>query len=424
MKFIDKVKIEVFAGNGGNGLVAFEKGIKTAKRPSGGSGGAGGDVVIIGDEKLYTLDYLTNNQKYFAEKGKDGRNNNCTGAKGENIIIYVPFGTKITIIEQNRFFYINENNFSQTILKGGAGGRGNCAFGHNYNENHENGAEGEISTVLIEALIVADVAFIGKPSVGKTSLLNKLISTNFRVGVYDFTTLTPNIGVDKVHYENDVKYCDIPGIIKDAHIDKGLGIYFLRHVQLCKVLLYIIKLDLSLENFFQDYLDVYNEVKLFNSKLLNKPQLIIINVFNDVLFQEHQNEIKKFFKNQNLFCFFYNIDREQKFNVFLSHVKDLLLVDQSDKSLKAKYTGINAFRYYIKNVPLEIDIKKVKNHEFEISGSVINEITKTLVCDNLDNFNLIIKQLKKLKLFKFFKKNGIENKDFVIVNNKKFIFNY
>uniref|UniRef100_A0A7C2K3A0 GTPase Obg n=1 Tax=candidate division WOR-3 bacterium TaxID=2052148 RepID=A0A7C2K3A0_UNCW3 len=278
--FVDLVKITVKAGKGGDGLVHFlrEK-YKPFGGPDGGDGGDGGSVYAVGDRSLKTLLDFKYKRIYEAEDGKNGGPNNRTGKRGKDLFIKVPLGSVFYDDETGEYLgEIVEHGQTLLLARGGKGGRGNTRFATPTNRAPriaEKGTEGERRTIRIELKLLADIGIVGLPNSGKTTLLNSLVGTEARTGDYPFTTLTPNLGVYNEDSGLRFVLVDIPGIIKDAHKGKGLGLSFLRHIERTRVLL--ILLDASQGDLEEQYNTILDELRSYKSELLQKPRIIAVN---------------------------------------------------------------------------------------------------------------------------------------------------
>lgn len=280
--FIDKVNIEVAAGNGGNGMVAFRREKYVDKGgPSGGDGGRGGSIYFVGSTSVNTLIEFKYNRKIVAPNGQNGMGKQCYGRKGEDIYIKVPIGT-IIYDEENHYVIadINENNQTVLIAKGGRGGRGNCHFvtaKHQVPEIAENGELGEKLKLRLELKLLADVGLVGFPSVGKSTLLSVVSAAKPKIASYHFTTLSPNLGVVKVNNDSFVM-ADLPGLIQGASSGKGLGFQFLRHIERCRIIVHVIDMAATDgRDPFLDYQLIKKELESYNPELLKRPQVIVAN---------------------------------------------------------------------------------------------------------------------------------------------------
>ncbi|MEK7615866.1 MAG: GTPase ObgE [Patescibacteria group bacterium] len=265
---IDDVTINVKAGNGGNGKVAFNSNMKSLG-PVGGSGGHGGSVYLEGISDLGALYQFRNKKDWKAQDGGNGRGQFVDGPRGEDLVLKVPVGTVV----HPKNIEITKVGERVMIAQGGKGGRGNFHFRGPENtspKEFEPGTKGEEYTIRLELKLIADVGLIGLPNVGKSSLLNELTNAKSKVANYQFTTLEPNLGV----WHGGLILADIPGLIEGASSGKGLGIKFLRHIERTKVLFHCIAADSPHPE--KDYEIVRSELATFNKKLLEKPEYIFV----------------------------------------------------------------------------------------------------------------------------------------------------
>ncbi|MEN3034400.1 MAG: GTPase ObgE [Aquificaceae bacterium] len=293
--FVDRVKIVVKAGDGGDGAVAFlrEK-YRPFGGPAGGDGGKGGDVILLSTARKTTL-YDLKVQRYFkAQRGENGSGKNRAGKDGKDLIIEVPLGTVVfDAIKKEQIADLSKEGESFIVARGGKGGKGNARFASSTNRAPriaQRGQKGELKTLILELKSVADVGLVGIPNAGKSSLLKALTNANPEIAPYPFSTKSPNLGTlfgDTIR----ITIADIPGLIKGAEMGKGLGHQFLRHIERCKILLHVIdfshgKPEIALEEFKL----LRSQMKAYNPKLLTKPYFIVLNKIDLI---EDKNPIKK-----------------------------------------------------------------------------------------------------------------------------------
>ncbi|MBX3084830.1 MAG: GTPase ObgE [Anaerolineae bacterium] len=276
---IDEAKIYVKSGDGGPGIVHFHR-EKFVSRggPDGGDGGRGGNVILVAKPNINTLIDFTHQRKFIAVSGKTGGPNNMTGASGDDIRIKVPVGT-VVYDEATGAVIADLVRPNQEVIaaKGGRGGRGNPHWKSASNQSPhiaEKGFPGEEKRLRLELRLIADVGIVGIPNAGKSTLLSVVSNAKPKIAAYPFTTLEPNLGVVIVG-DRDFVVADIPGLVEGAHMGVGLGHSFLRHVQRTRVLIHL--LDGSSENPLADFNQINAELALFDEKLAQKPQLVVLN---------------------------------------------------------------------------------------------------------------------------------------------------
>ena len=298
MKFLDQVKIYIKAGNGGNGSPSFrrEKFIEYGG-PDGGNGGKGGDVIFKGNKSVNTLQKYRFNQHHYAKNGSGGSGKLKTGASGKDLILEVPCGTEIynedmtikvsEILEDGQLYY---------FLRGGQGGKGNTHFKSASNRAPRKVQDGEVGqevTVRLKLKLLADVGLVGMPNAGKSSILSVVTNATPKVADYPFTTLDPHIGMVQT-LDQEFIMADIPGIIEEASLGKGLGHDFLAHVERCSILIHV--LDCSEQNVMQNYEIIRNELKNYGKGIEEKLEIIVLNK-TDIVDEKKMSDLKQAFEN-------------------------------------------------------------------------------------------------------------------------------
>ncbi|HZG13560.1 MAG TPA: GTPase ObgE [Candidatus Bathyarchaeia archaeon] len=294
--FVDQVVIEVKGGDGGNGSVSFrrEKYVPMGG-PAGGDGGRGADVVFVVDEGLRTLVDFRYQRHFRAPRGENGRTKNMHGAGAEDLVVRVPPGTTVTDADTGEVIAdLLEHGQRAIIAKGGRGGRGNTRFATASNpapEISENGEPGQVRKVILELKLIADVGLVGYPSVGKSTLLSSVTAAKPKIAAYHFTTLTPNLGVVDLG-EKSFVMADLPGLIEGAHEGVGLGHQFLRHVERTRLIVHVIDMAATDgRDPIEDYKQINEELKLYNIRLEDRPQIVAANKM-DV--PEAEENLKRF----------------------------------------------------------------------------------------------------------------------------------
>lgn len=281
--FVDQVKITVQAGNGGDGCSSFRREKFIPKGgPDGGDGGKGGDVIFRAVGNLSTLLDLRYQQLYRAEHGKAGSGQLKTGKSGQDLVIPVPVGTVVRDFE-NRVVLadLTEDLQEYIICRGGRGGLGNEHYKSSTNRaprRADPGTPGKHRVLFVELKLLADVAIIGFPNAGKSTLISKISNAKPKIADYPFSTLVPNLGLVQVDSYKSFIAADIPGLIEDAHLGKGLGTRFLKHTERTRLLVHLLDFSIaSVRDPIADYETIQNELKHFSEELYSKPQILVAN---------------------------------------------------------------------------------------------------------------------------------------------------
>ena len=302
--FIDEVIVNVIAGKGGDGCLAYrrEKYIEMGG-PFGGNGGKGADIKFVVDEGLHTLIDLRFMKTIKGKKGDNGQGKNQNGSKAEDTIIRVPQGTIVTDLDTSLILAdLKGKNDEAIIAFGGRGGRGNVAFKTQSNpcpNFAENGEPGEERRIKVELKLLADVGLVGMPSVGKSTIISSVSAAKPKIAAYHFTTLTPNLGVVKTTDKRSFVIADLPGLIKGASLGEGLGDRFLKHIERTRVIAHVIDMSgFEGRDPYDDYVTINKELEDFNPKLLKKPQIIIANKMDMESSIENLKAFKKKVKSE------------------------------------------------------------------------------------------------------------------------------
>ncbi|MDX9810898.1 MAG: GTPase ObgE [Bacteroidales bacterium] len=292
--FVDYIKIYCRSGNGGAGSAHLRREKFIPKGgPDGGDGGRGGHIILRGNAQMWTLLHLKYQRHIFAENGVAGSSKQSTGAEGKDVIVEVPLGTTAKRESTGELmFEITSDGEEKILLKGGRGGLGNVHFKSATFQTPrfaQPGETGEEDAFILELKVLADVGLVGFPNAGKSTLLSVVSAAKPRIADYPFTTLVPNLGIVSYHDNRSFVMADIPGIIEGAHEGRGLGIRFLRHIERNPILLFLVPSDSR--NIKEEYEILLNELRMYNSELLDKKRLLGISKA-DLLDQELRDEIR------------------------------------------------------------------------------------------------------------------------------------
>ncbi len=291
--FIDRVEICCRSGKGGHGALHFKREkYKPKGGPDGGDGGKGGDIVLRGNKKRWTLLHLRHRRHIFAGNGENGGANNKTGANGETRVIELPLGTVVTDKKTGKKeAEITEDAQEITLLKGGEGGKGNRHFRSSVNQAPRKTTAGgppQKAWKIFELKLLADVGLVGLPNAGKSTLLSVLSAAKPKIARYPFTTTTPNLGIVSYHEFKSFSIADIPGIMQGAHRGKGLGHQFLRHIERNAVLLFVV--PVNSDDIVREYNILLEELRQYSAELLQKERLLVLSKA-DLIDEELAEEI-------------------------------------------------------------------------------------------------------------------------------------
>ncbi len=420
--FIDKAKIKIRAGNGGNGAVAFhrEKYIASGG-PDGGDGGKGGDVVFVVDDNLSTLADFRYKRKYAAKNGNDGQGSRKNGRKGEDLIIKVPRGTVIRECESGAVMSDMSTDEPFIAAKGGKGGWGNSHFATSTRQTPrfaKDGMPGEEWEVTLELKLLADVGLLGFPNVGKSSFISVVSQAKPIIADYHFTTITPVLGVVSMGEGSSFVIADIPGLIEGASEGIGLGHEFLRHVERCRMLLHIVDVAGSEgRDPIEDFEKINLELKRFNPELADRPQIVAGNKI-DLATDEQRERFKDYIESKGL-------DYFEMCAPILEGTKEVI------NAVAAKLATLPAVRQYeSEEIPLEVIMKK-KNTGFEIfvddgiyyieAPWLVPIINKTNM-DDYESLQYFQRVLTSSGIIDALREKGIEEGDTVSIYDLEFDF--
>ena len=407
--YLDRVKIFIKAGDGGNGKTSFhtEKYVEKGG-PDGGDGGNGGSIVFVADRSVDSLIDFRFTKHFRAERGVNGGSRNMRGKNGEDLIIKVPCGTVIRDnVTNNIIADMFEDGSTITVLKGGLGGLGNARFKSSTRQRPTFSQTGQLceeKEVILELKTIADVGLIGFPNVGKSTILSMLTNAKPKIANYHFTTLAPNIGVCKYGGSSFV-IADIPGLIEGASEGVGLGHYFLRHIERTRILLHVIDISGSEDRDpYEDFKIVNNELKKYGNSVESLPQIIVLNKIDLV---DDESKIKAFKTKVSKLKKKYEI-------VEVSAVSNNNLDELLNKTIELLKTlppkqklEFEPFVYERPN-PNRWEIIKHDDGTFEVVGGFIDELVRGVVLSDFQSFSYFQKVLKDKGIIKELKKQGAD----------------
>lgn len=416
--FLDKAKIKILSGRGGNGMVAWRREKYVDKGgPAGGDGGAGGDVYFVADENLSTLMDFKYKSVFKAESGVNGRSKSQHGRCGKDLYIKVPVGTMIKEIKSGKIIGdLTNNGDTVLVAKGGRGGRGNARFATAQKRAPQFCEPGEppIERDLeLELKLIADVGLLGMPNAGKSTFISVISSAKPKIADYPFTTLVPNLGVVTKPSGDGFVVADIPGLIEGASEGVGLGHEFLRHVERCRFLVHIV--DLTQENPIENYKKINNELKKHSERLANLYQIIALNkidVISDEEKQKYLNEFKKFADDV------FEISAVTKENV--ETLKNFIAqkVDEIPKPVFEVEVSEDAGAY--DNDDSSFEIVKADKNTYIVFGGKIKRLAQVTDSRNLEQVVRLQNILTGMGVFEALKKQGIKDGDTVVIEHLEF----
>lgn len=343
---IDRVEIYVRGGDGGNGAVSFrrEKFVPHGG-PDGGDGGDGGSVFLEANGRKSTLSDLRLQRRYRAGRGGHGKGKNQRGRKGEDLVIKVPRGTVVRCKDTGEVLAdLTEEGARVLVARGGRGGWGNAHFATSTNRTPriaQKGGVGEGRWLVLDLKLIADVGLVGKPNVGKSTLLSRVSAARPKIADYPFTTTEPVLGVVELGYHSFV-LADIPGLIEGAHAGRGLGYEFLRHIERTRVLIHL--LDGNAVDPASDLEEIARELQLFNPELLKKPQLVVVNKIDLPSVRERLPQLKEGLDRQDRPLFFISALTGEGIPELLARVSNLL--SQAQEQSKQPEKPVREFKVF------------------------------------------------------------------------------
>ncbi|WP_022819783.1 GTPase ObgE [Fusobacterium russii] len=423
--FIDEVVITVKAGNGGDGSAAFrrEKFVQFGG-PDGGDGGKGGDIIFLADPNINTLIDFKFKKLFKAQNGENGQKKQMYGKKGEDLIIKVPVGTQIRDFNSGKLILdLNEKGEKRTLLKGGRGGYGNVHFKNSVRKTPkiaEKGGEGAEIKVKLELKLLADIALVGYPSVGKSSFINKVSAANSKVGNYHFTTLEPKLGVVRLEEGKSFVIADIPGLIEGAHEGVGLGDKFLRHIERCKLIYHIVDVaEIEGRDCIEDFEKINNELKKFSEKLSNKKQIVIANKMDLVWDMEKFEKFKSYLAEKNIEVFPVSVILNEGLKEVLYRSYELL--SKIEREPLEEENDINSVLKELKVHKEDFEITRDENNIIHVGGRIVDDVLAKYVIgmddESLVNFLHIMRNLGMEEALIDF---GVEDGDTVKIADVEF----
>ncbi len=425
--FIDEVVVTLKAGNGGDGSSSFrrEKFIQFGG-PDGGDGGNGGDLIFQADPNINTLVDFRYKKIFKAENGVNGQKKQMHGKTGKDIIILVPIGTQIRDTETGKLLLdMKTPHEVRTLLKGGRGGAGNVRFKNSVRKAPKiagKGKEGPEIRVKLELKLIADIALVGYPSVGKSSFINKVSAANSKVGTYHFTTLEPKLGVVRLEEGKSFVIADIPGLIEGAHEGIGLGHKFLRHIERCKMIFHIVDIAaIEGRNPIEDFNKINEELSKFSQKLSTKKQIILANKMDLLWDTESFQEFKAYVEKQGHTVYPLSVILNDGIKELLFNTWDA--IQSIPPEPLEEESNIKQVLREIQGVDEDFAILEVEEGIFEVKGRLVdNVLNKYVITMEEDSILEFIHMLKSLGLENALLDAGIQDGDTVRIAEVEFEF--
>lgn len=421
--FVDKARIFVKSGDGGDGAVSFrrEKYIPLGG-PDGGDGGNGGDVVLVADSNMTTLLDFKYKRKYVSERGQNGQGTKCYGRDGKDLYIKIPMGTVIKDVETDKIMAdLAHKDDKFVVVKGGRGGKGNvkfCTPTRQAPNFAQPGMPGEERLISLELKLLADVGLIGFPNVGKSTLLSIASKAKPKIANYHFTTITPNLGVVDVPGISSFVMADIPGIIEGASEGVGLGFEFLRHIERTRLLVHVVDISGSEgRDPLDDFMKINEELKKYDVKLWDRPQIVAANksdmLYDDEVFEKFKAELKKLGYN-NVF----KISAATKMGVeplLKECVRVLSTIPVTDMEIPEEQKFVPKDKHFTYTI-------KKEDNTYIVEGSFVDRLLASVNVNEPDSFKYFHKVLRNKGIMDELDKMGIKDGDIVRLNDFEFEF--
>lgn len=422
--FVDRVKLNVKAGNGGNGMVSFrrEKYVPFGG-PYGGDGGNGGNIIFEVDTHKSTLLDLRFQHHLKAKNGEPGKNKKMHGADGKDLIIQVPVGTVVRRLDNDQIIAdLVTPGQTAIIAKGGKGGRGNFRFASANNpapEMAEVGALGEEFEIEVELKLLADVGLVGFPSVGKSTLLSVVSAAKPEIGDYPFTTLVPNLGVVQSGDDRSFVMADLPGLIENAAQGKGLGHQFLKHIERCRLLVHIIDMSGSEgRDPLEDYEIIMNELKEYEYRLLDREMIIVANKMDLDGAKENLVRFKEAYPELTVYeTVTLTQEGTQKLVYAIADKLDTIDYDLFEATPASDSV---VFKYEAPERGFEVE--KIGENLWQLTGAQIEHEFRNLDENSEASILYFSRRLKTLGVDQYLREQGVQNGDTIILESVQFEF--
>lgn len=425
--FIDKAKVFVKSGDGGNGAITFrrEKYVPLGG-PDGGDGGKGGSIIFQVDTGITTLLDFKYKKKFIAEPGGNGSGSKCYGKDGQDLYIKVPMGTIIREAESNKVIAdLSQKGQELVLLRGGKGGKGNVKFATATKQAPhyaEPGMPGDELNIVLELKLLADVGLLGFPNVGKSTFLSMTTKAKPKIANYHFTTLNPNLGVVAVNGIEPFVMADIPGIIEGAAEGVGLGIQFLRHIERTRLLIHIVDISgVEGREPFEDFVKINEELRKYSVKLWDRPQIVVANktdmLYDEEIFEDFKKKVQEM-----------GFDKVFKMSAAINEGVDAVMKEAARmlKEIPITELEISEDEMYIpEEKKFTYDITVENNAEegydvYVVEGTFVDRLLTAVNVNDADSLRYFHKVLRNKGIFEELREMGIKDGDMVRLNDFEF----
>ncbi|WP_294584129.1 GTPase ObgE [uncultured Anaerotignum sp.] len=421
--FVDRVKIHVKGGNGGNGMVSFFRAkYITHGGPDGGDGGRGGDVIFVGDESMGTLMDFRYKRMFKAGNGQDGGKRNCFGKDGESVVIKVPVGTVIREAESGKIMAdITKHGEEKILIHGGKGGKGNQHFATPTRQAPRYAEPGRVAKeydVILELKLIADVGLIGFPNVGKSTLLSMVTNANPKIANYHFTTLAPNLGVVEGRYGDSFVLADIPGLVEGASEGVGLGHAFLRHVERTKVFIHVVDAaGVEGDDPVENVRKINQELEAYNPELMKRPQVIAANKTDIPGSEENVERLKEAYEKEGFEVFPISAATNKGLDELLTKVAEILKNYPEDIVFEEEYEEYDEVA--VDQEPFTIEVEE---GVYVVRGVGVEKMIGYTNIDTEKGFAFFQRYLKEKGIIEALEEKGIQEGDTVRIYDMEFEF--
>lgn len=421
--FVDRVKIHVKGGNGGNGMVSFFRAkYITHGGPDGGDGGRGGDVIFVGDESMGTLMDFRYKRMFKAGNGQDGGKRNCFGKDGESVVIKVPVGTVIREAESGKIMAdITKHGEEKILIHGGKGGKGNQHFATPTRQAPRYAEPGRVAKeydVILELKLIADVGLIGFPNVGKSTLLSMVTNANPKIANYHFTTLAPNLGVVEGRYGDSFVLADIPGLVEGASEGVGLGHAFLRHVERTKVFIHVVDAaGVEGDDPVENVRKINQELEAYNPELMKRPQVIAANKTDIPGSEENVERLKEAYEKEGFEVFPISAATNKGLDELLTKVAEILKNYPEDIVFEEEYEEYDEVAVDQESFTIEVE-----DEVYVVRGVGVEKMIGYTNIDTEKGFAFFQRYLKEKGIIEALEEKGIQEGDTVRIYDMEFEF--